>query len=347
MERKRRAGSGNMDFGKTFFSPKGRISRKTFWFASISLFVWYVVANMMIESTDETIVGLGSLFMVGLIWPTVAVQVKRWHDRDKSGWWYLISYVPIIGPPWVLIELGFLKGTDGANRYGFPPGTGRAYKYESDTGGSEDSYIPYPLADLIAMFAKIAKSDGVVSRAEVDLIDDFFITILRLTPEMRKEAIRIFNKAKASTVPYEVYAKRFYQFHEEHPELLEVVVDFLFALGLADGELSAEEEILISQTQAIFGMEHERYNTHREERRRAEEERSRERPEKYYAEILGLSGSVTAGEVKRVYRNLAMQYHPDKVAHLGPKLRQVAHEEMKKINEAYAFFREKYALEGL
>jgi DnaJ like chaperone protein len=212
------------------------------------------------------------------------------------------------------------------------------------TADDDYGYIPYPLPDLIAMFAKIAKSDGVVSRAEISLIDDFFITILCFTPQMRKEAIRIFNQAKLSTVPYEVYAKRFYQFHKGNPNLLEVVVDFLLALGLADGELSAEEEILISQTLAIFEIEHEAYSTHREEKQRVEDRRQKGKPEKYYAEILGLTGSVTPVELKQIYRNLAMQYHPDKVAHLGPKLRQVAHEEMKRINEAYTFFREKYEL---
>jgi uncharacterized membrane protein YhaH (DUF805 family) len=53
-----------------------------------------------------------------LIWISVAVQVKRWHDRDKSGWWFLMNFVPIIGWLWVLIECGFLRGTPGPNRFG-------------------------------------------------------------------------------------------------------------------------------------------------------------------------------------------------------------------------------------
>jgi uncharacterized membrane protein YhaH (DUF805 family) len=53
-----------------------------------------------------------------LIWISVAVQVKRWHDRDKSGWWFLMNFVPIIGLLWVLIECGFLRGSPGPNRFG-------------------------------------------------------------------------------------------------------------------------------------------------------------------------------------------------------------------------------------
>ena len=58
-------------------------------------------------------------FMVVLC--SFAVTVKRWHDRDKSGWWVLIGFVPVIGLLWTLVECGCLKGTDGDNRYGTDP----------------------------------------------------------------------------------------------------------------------------------------------------------------------------------------------------------------------------------
>ncbi len=61
-----------------------------------------------------------------------------------------------------------------------------------------------------------------------------------------------------------------------------------------------------------------------------------------YASVLGLKGKVTRAEVKASWRALVTQYHPDKVCHLGPKLREVAEKEMKDINVAYEFFRRKY-----
>ena len=48
-----------------------------------------------------------------------AIAAKRWHDRNKSGLWNLISLIPLVNF-WMLIELGFLKGTDGPNRFGPP-----------------------------------------------------------------------------------------------------------------------------------------------------------------------------------------------------------------------------------
>jgi uncharacterized membrane protein YhaH (DUF805 family) len=61
----------------------------------------------------------GIFALVALI-PTVIVYIKRFHDRDKSGWWVLITLIPIIGAIWILVELGFLKGTPGLNRFGPP-----------------------------------------------------------------------------------------------------------------------------------------------------------------------------------------------------------------------------------
>jgi Protein of unknown function (DUF805) len=49
------------------------------------------------------------------------MQVKRWHDRGKSGWMVLINLIPLIGWVWTLVELGLLEGTLGPNQYGEDP----------------------------------------------------------------------------------------------------------------------------------------------------------------------------------------------------------------------------------
>ena len=61
------------------------------------------------------------VFALVAIWMKLAVLVKRWHDRDKSGWWMLIGLIPLIGGLWILIECGFLDGTRGSNKYGLSP----------------------------------------------------------------------------------------------------------------------------------------------------------------------------------------------------------------------------------
>ena len=62
---------------------------------------------------------LGTVVLVG--WISFAISAKRWHDRDKSGWYNLLVLVPFAGPIWFLTECGFLRGTVGPNRFGPDP----------------------------------------------------------------------------------------------------------------------------------------------------------------------------------------------------------------------------------
>ena len=115
-----------MDFKKFYLSPEGRVNRKQFW-------LWLVLPLTAIEIllalvdvktgnyNSELSVGLfsGIFALVALI-PAIIVYIKRFHDRDKSGWWVLIGLIPIIGLIWLLVELGFLTGTSGPNRFGPP-----------------------------------------------------------------------------------------------------------------------------------------------------------------------------------------------------------------------------------
>jgi uncharacterized membrane protein YhaH (DUF805 family) len=51
----------------------------------------------------------------------IYVGSKRWHDRDKSGWMYLILSIPLVGLIWTFMECGILGGTPGSNKYGRSP----------------------------------------------------------------------------------------------------------------------------------------------------------------------------------------------------------------------------------
>ncbi len=52
---------------------------------------------------------------------TLAMLVRRLHDRNKSGLWLILAVVPVVGQAWLVWELGLMPGTDGINRYGVPP----------------------------------------------------------------------------------------------------------------------------------------------------------------------------------------------------------------------------------
>ncbi|NMD07057.1 MAG: DUF805 domain-containing protein [Phyllobacteriaceae bacterium] len=129
---------------QTFTSFEGRIPRKTFWLAILVMiviswilqFILFAIfgTSMMPDATltpeeqmaqAENMMGAMMIPLVILmlitLWPSLAIYTKRWHDRNKSGWWSLIMLVPIIGGIWLLVECGFLRGTEGPNNYGPDP----------------------------------------------------------------------------------------------------------------------------------------------------------------------------------------------------------------------------------
>ncbi len=61
------------------------------------------------------------VYVIAMISCVFAVCTKRRHDRDKSGWWSLIMFVPFIGANRLIVDLGILEGTRGANRFGSDP----------------------------------------------------------------------------------------------------------------------------------------------------------------------------------------------------------------------------------
>ena len=112
------------------FSFQGRIPRSTFWKVGIGIllthigfcFALYFLAPQSADGKYGAALGVLMLtYFFIVIWTSFAVCTKRWHDRDKSGWWYLINFVPFIGSLWAFIECGFLPGSRGINRYGPDP----------------------------------------------------------------------------------------------------------------------------------------------------------------------------------------------------------------------------------
>lgn len=124
-----------MDWGKFFLSFDGRIGRKAFWLFFVAIFVLMMIvggiagasmsAASVNQATGEVVmpsmpIWIWLVYLV-VLWPSLAVQAKRWHDQDKSAWWILINFVPFVGGLISLIMCGFIAGTPGPNRFGEGP----------------------------------------------------------------------------------------------------------------------------------------------------------------------------------------------------------------------------------
>jgi uncharacterized membrane protein YhaH (DUF805 family) len=117
------------------FGFRGRITRAKFWLVALGILVVELVLYAALGGNvavlidpPEKLPSIGPIASTAIValgvlvtWISLAVAVKRYHDRDKSGWWLLIVFVPVIGGLWYLIECGFLRGTDGHNNYGPDP----------------------------------------------------------------------------------------------------------------------------------------------------------------------------------------------------------------------------------
>jgi MFS family permease len=109
-------------FGK-LFSFGGRIPRAAFWGTTIllgllTLFV-FLMTNVMISfGAASYIIWFRIAWLALVSWIIIALQIKRWHDLNKTGWLVLINLVPVVGSLASLFILGFYKGMPSANRFG-------------------------------------------------------------------------------------------------------------------------------------------------------------------------------------------------------------------------------------
>jgi uncharacterized membrane protein YhaH (DUF805 family) len=119
----------NIDWKHLLFEFDGRINRGKFW-AGIGVswgvgLIFAIAIGIVVAVGSSVMVTIGFLLaivlQVVLIWMGLAISIKRWHDRGKSGWWVLITLIPLIGPIWALVETGFLEGDPGDNQYGPNP----------------------------------------------------------------------------------------------------------------------------------------------------------------------------------------------------------------------------------
>ncbi len=109
-----------MDAKQLYLSFEGRIPRSTCWLKYFLPWAATLVLAVLIDTADGTSGPLTAIMFLLWIYPGLAMVVKRCHDRDRSGWILLVGLVPVVGI-WVTIELWFLRGTVGQNKYGPDP----------------------------------------------------------------------------------------------------------------------------------------------------------------------------------------------------------------------------------
>ncbi len=335
------------------FTFTGRINRKTYWQGLGGLFGSYFICLMICAALAEGFPALEPLmsvilflFSIGIVTGFFSISVRRLHDLGKSGWWLLPMMIPWVGWLGYFIVVGCYPGEDKVNKFGAPshqnspPETAHAASHSTGSGRDIRRYehltqkLTDDFVDLIALLAAIAKSDGNVSDEETNAVDGFFEHAVGMPDEFRIEALKIFHYMLTQEIDFAVTARRFYEATRSNPEQLVDTLKAFFILSVINGEMSAEAELLIGEAASIFHIsspDYEEYKTHRETHKKRDSE--------HYARVLGVAPDAPIEDIRRAYRRLATDYHPDKVASVSEGLRELAQVEMQKINEAYDYFK--------
>jgi uncharacterized membrane protein YhaH (DUF805 family) len=106
-----------------YFDFQGRARRKAYWlFVLVSVIISIIlsVIDGLVTSNIIGIPALGLIFDLAIFLPSLGIAVRRLHDIGKSGWWVLISLIPLIGIIWFII-LAATDSEKGSNKYGENP----------------------------------------------------------------------------------------------------------------------------------------------------------------------------------------------------------------------------------
>ena len=216
---------------------------------------------------------------------------------------------------------------------------------KSSTGGGEDGNSEgrrfffvntgYNRSQMVffvgafSMLAKLASADGQVSDAARRKVNEFMVNDLGLMGQSYDYAQSIFNQALAQDASFENLADQFYENFKGSPQLLNMMVDIFYRVAMVDGRISANESHLIDYAVRVFRI-HE--SIHDSIRRKYNVRGS----SKAYA-VLGLTENATEIEIKKTYRKLILEYHPDTVAAKGmaDEFKEYATKRFREIQEAY------------
>ena len=115
-----------MTVGEALFSFQGRMCRSDYWLKGFLVLLPIGILNNILAYGVATQGARTASMIIGIIsiWPGLALIVKRLHDRDRSGWFAATMLIPLAGVVfaiWITIEVWFLRGTIGPNRFGDDP----------------------------------------------------------------------------------------------------------------------------------------------------------------------------------------------------------------------------------
>ncbi|MGE0765070.1 MAG: TerB family tellurite resistance protein [Hyphomicrobiaceae bacterium] len=199
----------------------------------------------------------------------------------------------------------------------------RVLGIDTDKRADRPTGVAFTIA-IIALSAKMAKSDGIVTRDEVEA----FRRVCTFPQSDEANVRRVFDLAKQDTVGYEHYAREIGVLLADDPELRLDVLEGLFVIAAADGILHEKEDLYLADVARIVGLTESEFTWVRSLFVAAE-------ANPYTT--LGLTPAATAAEIKARYRKLVVEHHPDRLIGRGvpAEFVTIAERTLAAINVAY------------
>jgi len=193
---------------------------------------------------------------------------------------------------------------------------------------------------VFSMFAKLAKADGLITKDEINSIQNFMDSKLDYSPQDKKEAIEYFNLALKSETSFIEYAKEFKAVGDAlkiDDEIYQFVGEMFVIVAFSDGKFDEEESALIKTALKVFGIPQYYESLVNKYRNTGNDGNSNiSTIDKAFA-ILECTQKDSNDTIKKKYRSLIIEYHPDKIMSKGlPEgFIEFANKKVAEINEAY------------
>ena len=178
---------------------------------------------------------------------------------------------------------------------------------------------------LIVLSAKLSKADGQVSKEELIAVKQK----LKIPENEIDQVGKIFNKAKEESTGYEPYARQITQIYGNNPNVLEEVINILFYIAEADGNISESEHRMIEHISQIFGLNTSQFNSIKESRKTSD------KLNPYI--VLESKPDEDIQTIRKKYLKLSKEHHPDLLISKGvpTEIIEESKKKMRAINLAW------------